>query len=66
MTTMENIRKQSDKELAETATEARKTLREERFKDKFSRKPKAIHTAKATVARVLTELRTRKTNKDTK
>ena len=36
MTTMENIKKQSDKELTETVAEARKTLREERFKDKFS------------------------------
>ena len=49
MTTMENIKKQSDKELTETVAEARKTFREERFKDKFSRNVKDIHAAKTTL-----------------
>lgn len=62
---MENIRKQSDKELVETVAGARKTIREERFKDKFSRKAGVIHTAKKTVARALTELNARR-NQETK
>lgn len=62
MTTMENIKKQSDKELTETVAEARKTLREERFKDKFSRNVKDIHSAKTTIARALTELNSRRNN----
>lgn len=66
MTTMDNIKKQSDKELAETIAEARKAVREERFKDKFSRKAKTIHTAKKTIARALTELNARQDNGETK
>ena len=57
---MDTIRKQSDKELSETVAEARKTIREERFKDKFSRKASVIGTAKTTIARALTELSSRK------
>jgi ribosomal protein L29 len=63
---MENIKKQSDKELAETVAEARKTVREERFKDKFSKKAKTIHSAKKTIARALTELSARRNNGETK
>ena len=56
---MEDIKKQSDKDLASTVAEARKTVREERFKDKFSRKAGTIRTAKKDIARALTELSTR-------
>ena len=66
MTTMENIRKQSDKELSEAVADARKTLREERFKDKNSRSAKDIRTAKTVIARSLTELNVRRRNKETK
>lgn len=66
MTTMDNIRKQSDKELVEAVAEARKTLREERFKDKFSRKAKEIRNAKTVIARALTELNARRRNNETK
>lgn len=66
MTNMENIRKQSDKEIVETVGGARKTLREERFKDRFSRKASDIRGAKLTVARALTELNARRRNKETK
>ncbi len=63
---MENIRKQSDKELIATVAEARKTVREERFKDKFSRKANVIREAKLTIAQALTELTSRRANTDTK
>jgi ribosomal protein L29 len=62
---METIRKQSDKELVETIQEARKTVREERFKDKFSRKANVIRAAKTTIARALTELSSRRNTKET-
>jgi len=61
---MNDITKKSDKELVETVAEARQTIREERFKDKFSRKAHTIRNAKTTVARALTELNTRR-NKET-
>lgn len=60
------MRKQSDKEIVETVNGARKTLREQRFKDKFSRKASEIRGAKLTVARALTELNARRRNQDTK
>lgn len=66
MTSMETIKKQSDKELVETVTTARKTVREERFKDRFSRKANVIRTAKLTIARALTELSSRRRNGDLK
>lgn len=66
MTNMENLRKQSEKEIVETVASARKDLREERFKDKFSRKASAIQGAKKTVARALTELNARRRNQETK
>lgn len=66
MTTMENLRKQSDKELTEAVAEARKEIREERFKDRDSRQPKAIRNAKKLVARALTELNARRRNNETK
>jgi ribosomal protein L29 len=62
---METIRKQSDKELVETIKDARKTVQEERFRDKFSRKANVIKTAKTTIARALTELSSRRKNGET-
>ena len=64
MTNMDTIRKQSEQELTETVAEARKTIREERFKDKFSRKADVIATAKTTIARALTELSSRKNEEE--
>ena len=66
MTTMQDLRKKSDQELIEVVEGARKTIREERFKDRFSRKASVINTAKTTVARVLTELTARRRTNETK
>ena len=63
MATKETLKDRSDKELVEQVAEARKTIREEKFKDKFSRKANVIHKAKKTVARTLTELNARRNNK---
>lgn len=65
MTNMENIRKQSDKEIVGTVIGARKALREQRFKDRGSRKASEIRGARKTVARALTELNARR-NQETK
>lgn len=59
MSDMETIRKQSTEELTTLVRKARETIREERFKDKFSRKAGVIRQAKQTIARALTELRAR-------
>jgi ribosomal protein L29 len=63
---MQDIQKKSDVELTEMVQTARETVREERFKDKFGRKASIIRTAKTEIARVLTELTARKSNKETK
>ncbi len=63
---MQDIRKKSDAELAEMVHSARETVREERFKDKFSRKASIIQNAKTEIARVLTELSVRRSNTETK
>ena len=63
---MQDIQKKSDAELTEMVQEARETVRQERFKDKFSRKAHIIRTAKTDTARALTELNTRRRNKETK
>ncbi|MFT7645065.1 MAG: ribosomal protein L29 [Candidatus Paceibacteria bacterium] len=63
---MQDIQKKSDAELTDMVQTARETVREERFKDKFSRKASIIRTAKTEIARVLTELTARKSNKETK
>lgn len=60
MTSMQDIRKKTDAELTEIVQKARETIREERFKDRFSRKASVIQTAKREVARALTELTTRR------
>jgi ribosomal protein L29 len=66
MTKMEDIKKKSDAELVELVQTARKTVQSERFKDVFSRKPAAIHSAKKDTARALTELNQRRRNNATK
>lgn len=63
---MEDIKKKSDAELEELVREARQTVRQERFKDKFSRKANVIKTAKTEIARALTELTARRRNPETK
>ncbi len=63
---MKDIQKKSDTELAEMVETARETVRQERFKDKFSRKASIIRTAKTEIARVLTELTVRRRNQETK
>jgi ribosomal protein L29 len=63
---MKDIRTKSDGELTEMVQTARDTVRQERFKDKFSRKASVIQNAKTEVARVLTELSVRRRNQETK
>ena len=63
---MEDIKKKSDAELAELVKEARETVRQERFKDKFSRKASVIKRGKLDIARALTELTSRRRNQETK
>lgn len=63
---MEDVRKKSEAELTSMVEEGRKTIREERFKDKFSRKASTIRKAKTDTARALTELTARRRNPDTK
>lgn len=66
MTNMEDIRKKSDIELTGMVQEARKTIREEHHKDKWSRKANIIQKAKVEAARALTELTARRRNSQTK
>jgi len=66
MTKMIDVRKKSDAELSELVQNARETVRQERFKDKFSRKAGIIRNAKLEAARALTELSARKSNQDKK
>lgn len=63
---MEDVRKKSDGELSELVQSARETVRQERFKDRFSRKAGIIRNAKTEIARALTELTARKNNQETK
>lgn len=60
MTKMEDIRKKSDAELASMVEQSRETVRQERFKDRFSRKAGVIRQAKLEAARALTELTARR------
>lgn len=57
---MQDIRKQSDKELVELVTKSREAVREERFKDKYSKNAGVIRSSKKDVARSLTELNARR------
>ncbi len=66
MINMSDIRKKTDAELVELVEKARETVRVERFKDKFSRKANIITGAKKEIARLLTELSTRRRNTDAK
>jgi ribosomal protein L29 len=66
MTDMQDLRKKSDAELAEMVQAARKSIKDERFKDAFSRKAAVIRNAKKEVARSLTELNTRRNSNETK
>ncbi len=66
MTKMSDIRKKTEAELVEIVTNARESVRAERFKDKGSRKPAVVNTAKKEIARSLTELSARGRNSDTK
>ena len=63
---MEDVRKKSDVELSELVQSARETVRQERFKDRFSRKAGIIRNAKTEIARALTELTARKNNQESK
>jgi ribosomal protein L29 len=63
---MKDIRDKSDAELTELVDKARNTVREERFKDKFSRKANVIRQAKTEIARALTELSARRRNTESK
>ncbi|MCD5381465.1 MAG: 50S ribosomal protein L29 [Candidatus Pacebacteria bacterium] len=65
MTKMQDIQKKSDSELTELVQSSRDELRQERFKDKMSRKASVIRNAKTEIARALTELTARR-NKETK
>lgn len=66
MTKMEDIRKKSEAELINMVEEGRKTIREERFKDKWSRKASIVRNAKLEIARAFTELTARRCNPQTK
>ncbi len=66
MTNMQDLRKKSDAELAETVQASRKAIKDERFKDAFSRKAGIIRNAKKEVARSLTELNARRRNTEAK
>lgn len=63
---MKDIQTKSDGELAELVQSSRETVRQERFKDKLGRKSSIIRGAKTEIARALTELNTRRRNKETK
>lgn len=66
MTTNEDIRKKSDRDLETFVQEQREVLRQERFKDKGSRKASTINEAKTAIARALTELTARRRNPEKK
>jgi ribosomal protein L29 len=59
-----DIQKKTDAELAILVNENRETLRQERFKDKFTRKASVIKNAKQTIAQALTELTSRRRNQN--
>lgn len=55
-----SLKDKTEKELLELVEAARVTVREERFKDAFSRKAGVIRKAKLEVSRALTELNGRR------
>jgi ribosomal protein L29 len=59
-TPMTDLANRTDAELHERIEAARTTIREERFKDKFSRKASVIRNAKLDIARAMTTLSSRR------
>lgn len=53
------IKKSNDEELRSLISAGKEQLREQRFKDKFSRKAGFIRQTKRQIARAMTELRAR-------
>jgi ribosomal protein L29 len=66
MIKMSELKNKTEAEISTIVVGARKTLQTERFKDKFSRKASIIGNAKKEIARALTELSLRRSNKDAK
>ena len=64
MKDMQEIRQKTDRDLEDMIKDERETLRQERFKDKMSRRASVIRGAKRNVARAMTELSTRRRNPD--
>lgn len=62
-TLQKEIRDQSDQDLRAFISKTKDTLRQERFKDKLSRKAGTVRNAKRQVARALTELTARQQTK---
>ncbi len=61
-----DIAKKTDSEIGDLIVATRTELRDERFKDRFTKKASIIRQAKLTIARALTELNTRTRQSDTK
>ncbi len=61
-----DIQKKSDAELVELVAATREELRNERFKDRFTKKASIIRNAKLTIAQALTELSARDGKADAK
>lgn len=64
MTNMQDIRKQSERDLVELVTKSREAVRAERMKDKFSKNAGIIRSNKKDVARALTELNARRNSSE--
>lgn len=61
---MQDIRKQSERDLVELVTKSREAVRAERMKDKFSKNAGIIRSNKKDVARALTELNARRNSSE--
>ena len=61
---MQDIRTKSDKELVEFVQTGREAVREEHFKDKFSKNAGVIRTNKKDIARAITELNARRNSSE--
>lgn len=61
-----DIAKKSIGELEELVLATRAELQAERFKDRFAKKASIIRQAKLTIARALTEMKTRTRSSETK
>ncbi len=62
----EDITKMSMGELSDLIMKRRETLREERFKDRFTKKASIIRATKLTIAQAMTEIIARESKGDTK